>query len=255
MKFKIKTIMFLLFSIFLTITLFGQDLSEKQLGTKFKKLKPVLQDQVQRLQSIEVPEIQIDLNVLNESMLELQHSLAQLEQIEIPEIDIELPEIPEIELPDIPEIDIALPEIPEIEIDLPEIDFPEIDLDFSSFDFEIDVESSEFELDFFLLTPIINDLSEDEEIKITAICSLGRQEAERAVPVLIKIIEAETNPALRYEAVRQLRKFSDENAVLETLAKTAQKDGNVEVRKQAIYVLGKSKNPKAAEILSEIAKR
>jgi len=256
MKFKLITTLILIFSLITTITLIGQDIDEKKLERKLKKLEKRLKDKEHQLHSIEIPEMHLDLSGLEESMVHLEHSLSHLEHIEIPDIHV-----------DIPEIDIEIPEIHDIHIDLPHIHVPEIDLDFSHFDFDFDFdhdfdfsfdhdfEFGEFHFDNWDHSDLFDDLSENEEVKVSAIRSMGQQETEKAVPALKRTIAKESNPAYRYEAVRQLRKFVDENGVLETLAKVAKTDKNVDVRKKAIHVLGKSEDPKAVKILKELAER
>jgi hypothetical protein len=247
MKFKLITTVVLVLSLIITVALSGQDIDEKKLERKLKKLEQRLKDKEHQLHSIEIPEMHLDLSGLEESMVHLEHSLAHLEHIEIPEIHV-----------DIPEIDI---EMPDIHIDIPEIHIPEIDLDFSHFDFDFDFDFdydfdfAEFHHPHWNHSHLFENLSEDEEIKVSAIRSMGRQEKEKAIPALKRTIAKESNPAYRYEAVRQLRKFVDEKQVLETLAKVAKSDKNVDVRKKAIHVMGKSENPKAVKILKEIAER
>ena len=249
MKFKLITTVVLVFSLILTLTSIAQDV-DKKVERKLKKLEHKLKDKEHQLHSLEIPEMNLDLSGLEESMGHLEYSLSHLEHIEIPLIHIEMPEI-----------DIDIPEIPDIHIDIPEIHVPEMDLDFNhldfdfDFDFDHDFAFGEFHQHHWDNTALFENLSEDEEIKVSAIRSMGRQDAEKAVPALIKIIEKDSNPAYRYEAVQRLRRFVDKKGVLETLANVAKNDKNVDVRKKAIYVLGKSENPKAVEVLKEIAER
>ncbi|HEX9975185.1 MAG TPA: HEAT repeat domain-containing protein, partial [bacterium] len=65
----------------------------------------------------------------------------------------------------------------------------------------------------------------------------------------------ESNPALRYEAVRQLRRFLDDKRVVPILGEVAQYDKNVDVRKRAILLLGKSGDKRAVKILKELAEK
>ena len=236
MKFKLITTVVLVLSLIITVALSGQDIDEKKLERKLKKLEQRLKDKEHQLHSIEIPEMHLDLSGLEESMVHLEHSLAHLEHIEISEIHIDMPEI---------------------DIDIPEIHIPEIDLEFSHFDFDFDYDFdyAEFHYPHLDQSHLFENMSEDEEIKVSAIRSMGRQEKEKAIPALKRTIAKESNPAYRYEAVRQLRKFVDEKQVLETLAKVAKSDKNVDVRKKAIHVMGKSENPKAVKILKEIAER
>ena len=218
---------------------------DKKIERKLKKMEQKLKDKEHQLHSIEIPEMHLDLNGLEESMVHLQHSLSHLEHIEIPDIHV-----------DIPEIDIDIPKIPDIHVDIPPIHIPHIEMDHFDFDFALDFYEGTFiHFDQWDHSDLFENLSEDEEIKLSAIRSMGKQESEKAIPALKKVLNKGSTPAFRYEAVRQLRKFLDEDGVLETLAKVAQSDKNVEVRKKAIYVLGRCKDPKAVEILKEIAER
>ena len=249
MKMKIVATVLIILTLIFTTVIFAQDV-DKRVEKKLKKLERRLKDKEHQLHSIEIPEMHLELSGLEESMVHLEHSLSHLDHIEIPEIQIE-----------IPEIDIDIPEIQAIHIDIPEIHIPEIDLDFSHFDFDFDFDF-DYDFDFAEFhhphrdqSHLFENMSEDEEIKVSAIRSMGRQEADKAIPALKRTIEKESNPAYRYEAVRQMRKFVDEKGVLETLAKEAKSDKNVDVRKKAIHVMGKSENPKAVIILKEIAER
>ncbi len=245
MKFKLITTVIIILSLMTTITLFSQDIDEKKLERKLQKLEQKLKDKEQVLHSIEIPEMHLDLSGLEESMVHLEHSLSHLEHIEIPDIHVE-----------IPEIDIDIPEIPDIHIDIPHIHVPRIDIEMDHFDFDFDFDEGSFiHFDHWDHSDVFDDLSEDEEIKVSAIRSLGKQESDKAVPALKNVLKKESVPAFRYEAVRQLRKFVDKAGVLKTLAKVAKSDKNVDVRKKAIYVLGRSDDPKAVEILKEIAER
>jgi hypothetical protein len=236
MKFKLITTVVLVLSLIFAVALSGQDVDEKKLERKLKNLEQRLKDKEHQLHSIEIPEMHLELSGLEESMVHLEHSLAHLEHIEISEIHIDMPEI---------------------DIDIPEIHIPEIDLEFSHFDFDFDYDFdyAEFHYPHLDQSHLFENMSEDEEIKVSAIRSMGRQEKEKAIPALTRTIEKESNPAYRFEAVRKMRKFVDEKGVLETLAKVAKSDKNVDVRKKAIHVMGKSENPKAVIILKEIAER
>jgi HEAT repeat protein len=98
-------------------------------------------------------------------------------------------------------------------------------------------------------------LSEQEQLKIAALRSISRQDADKAIPAMEKVIKEESNPALRYEAVRQLRRFLDDKRVVPILGKVAKDDKNVDVRKKAILLLGKSGDKRAVKILEELAER
>ncbi len=102
---------------------------------------------------------------------------------------------------------------------------------------------------------MFEDLSEDDQLKVTALRSISRQNADKAIPAIEKVIEEESNPALRFEAVRQLRRFLDDERVVPILGKVAKDDKNVDVRKKAIYLLGKSGDKRAVKILEELAEK
>ncbi|MBN2091185.1 HEAT repeat domain-containing protein, partial [candidate division KSB1 bacterium] len=205
MKTKIFVTLLIVFAFCFSNVFFAQEIDEKKLERKLKKLEHHLKDKDFELHSIEIPEIQIDLSGLEQSMKHLEFSLQYLEHIEIPEIDI-----------DIPEIHVDIPEIPEIHVDIPEICIPEIEFEFDHFnfdlDFDYDFDCQEFHHDIWHDNGLFDDLTEKEEIKISAIRSMGKQQAEKAIPALNKILENESSPVLRYEAVRQLRKFVDDES-------------------------------------------
>ena len=222
MKTKIFTIALIILVLLSTTLLLAQE-ADKKLERKLQKLEHELQEKEFELESIEIPEIHIDMSGLEAAMHNLEFSLQHLEDIEIPEIDIHI---------------------------------PEICFEFDHFDFDFDFENSAFihngDWDH---SDLFENLSKDEEKKISAVRSMGRQESEKALPALKKILTEESSPAVRYEAVRQLRRFIDEKGIINILARTAKTDQNVEVRKQAIYVLGKSEDPKAVKILKKIVER
>lgn len=238
--------LFVLASFFCSL-LFAQQVIDKKLEEKLKIVEEKLREHEHQLSSIELPELNFEMQQLEVSMQTLQHSLSRLDHIEIPEIDVYIPEIPEIyvEIPD-------MPDIPPINIDIPEIHVPEINFGYN----DVEINFGEFYSDnSWVQFDVFEKLTEDEEIKLSAIRSVGKQRADQAVPVLNKVLEKENQSAFRYEAVRQLRKFLNEEGVLETLAKVAREDENIEVRKKAIYILGKSDDPKAEKYLKEIAER
>jgi HEAT repeat protein len=137
-------------------------------------------------------------------------------------------------IPPIPPIHVEIPPIPPIEI-------PHFDCE----DFVIDFDGSHSKL--------FKDLSDDEQLKIHALRTLRNQEADRAIPTLAQIIKKESHPALRYEAVRQLGDFIDDERVITMLGKIAKTDSNLEVKKKAIRTLGRSDSQLAIKILEEIA--
>ena len=233
----------------------AQEKIERKHQQKLKKAGAKLKEHEHRLHSFTIPEIHIDMSHLETSMQHLEQSLQNLEHIEVPEVHVDIPHIyvPEIHVPHI--------FVPDIHI--PEICIPEIDLAFDQFDFNFDFD---FDFDFddgFIYyedgdwdhSHLFEDLSEQEQLKIAALRSISRQDRDKAIPALEKVIKEESNPALRYEAVRHLRRFLDDKRVVPILGKVAKDDKNVDVRKKAIYLLGKSGDKRAVKILEELAER
>ncbi len=217
-------------------TLFAQEKVERKHEQKLKQAEEKLKAAEFRLQSIEIPEIHVDLSGLEQSMKELEFSLQHLEHIEIPDIDID---------------------IPEIAVDILPIHVPEINLNCDQFDFDFDFDDGfiYYEDEDCDHSDLVEDLSEQDQLKIAALQSIGRQYEDKAIPALEKVIKEESNPALRFEAVRQLRRFLDDKRVVPILGKVAKDDKNVDVRKKAILLLGKSGDKRAVKILEELAER
>jgi len=236
MKTRIVAVMVLIFAFVFACTTIAQEKLERKHEQKLKKAEEKLKEHEHRLHSIEIPEINIDLSGLEQSMQDLEVSLQHLDHIEIPDI-----------------------QIPHIYI--PPIHIPEIDLNFDQFDFDFDFD---FDMDDGFIyyedgdwdhSHLFEDLSEQEQLKIAALQSISRQDADKAIPALEKVIKEESNPALRYEAVRQLRRFLDDKRVVPILGEVAQYDKNVDVRKRAILLLGKSGDKRAVKILKELAEK
>jgi len=236
MKTKRLTIFLLIFAFLLTNILVAQERIERKIEKKLEKIDHDLREKEHLIHSIEIPEIHVDLSRLEQSMKHLEVSLQHLEHIEIPEIEID---------------------IPEICVDIPHIHIPEIELDFSEFDFDFDFD------DCFIYcheddgdrSDLFEDLSEDEQLRVSALRSLGRQNTNKAIPAIEKFLKEEANPALRYEAVRQLRNFFDDERVVPILGKVAKTDKNIDVRKKAIRLLGKSNDKRAVKILEQLSER
>lgn len=133
--------------------------------------------------------------------------------------------------------DVAIPPIPPIDIHIPDI---RIDGMVSGFDW--DVESLK----------LFRDLSDEEQLRLQALRSLARRDADQAIPALEKTLREDASAALRYEAVRQLGGFLEDSRVVPLLGKAAKNDKNLAVRKKAVRLLSKSKDPRAVEILEEI---
>ena len=233
MKTRIIIAVTFLFAFVIACSMIAQEKIERKHERKLKEAEEKLKEHEHRLHSFTIPEIHIDMSHLETSMQHLEQSLQHLEHIEIPDIHI------------------------------PDIHIPEIDLAFDQFDFNFDFD---FDFDFddgFIYyedgdwdhSNLFEDLSDEEQLKISAIRSISRQDRDKAIPAMKKVIKEESNPALRYEAVRHLRRFLDDKRVVPILGKVAKKDKNVDVRKRAIYLLGKSGDKRAVKILEELAEK
>ena len=206
----------------------AQDQKEK----KLEKARTVLERHHIEMESNEIPELELDLREFEVSLDQLEVSLSHLENIHIPEMNFDIPQIPPIHV-----------EIPPIEIDIPDIDFP--DIEFNRFMFEYEGPSSS----------MYYDLSDEEQLRISALRSMKRQQADEVIPLVEKILKEDQSPALRYEAINLLRYHLDNEKTIALLGQAAKSDKNVNVRKKAVRILGRSKNTKAVQILEEIVKR
>lgn len=236
MKTRIIAVLVLIFAFIIACTIIAQEKFERKHEQKLKRAEEKLKAAECRLHSIEIPEIHIDLGGLEQSMQELEVSLQHLEHIEIPDI-----QIPHIYIPPI--------HIPEIDLDLSHLEF---DFDF---DFDFDDGFVYYEDGDWDHSDMFENLNEQDQLKIAALRSISRQDADKAIPALEKVIKKESHPALRYEAVRHLRRFLDDKRVVPILGKVAKDDKNVDVRKKAILLLGKSGDKRAVKILEELAER
>jgi hypothetical protein len=236
MKTRIVAVLALIFAFVIACTIVAQEKFERKHEKKLKRAEEKLKAAESRLHSIEIPEIHVDLSGLEQSMKELEFSMQHLEHIEIPDI-----QIPHIYIPPI--------HIPEIDLN-----FDQFDFDFD-FDFDIDEGFIHYEEGDCDHSDLFEDLSEQDQLKIAALQSISRQDEDKAIPALEKVIKEETNPALRYEALRQLRRFLDDKRVVPILGEVAKYDKNVDVRKRAILLLGKSGDKRAVKILRELAER
>ncbi len=218
--------------------LFAQDQKDK----KIKKSKIIIENHHAEIEAVEIPEIELDMNGLEASLEHLELSLSHLEHIHIPEMHFVMPHVPPIhvEIPLIPDIHV---DIPPIDFDMPEIVMPEFDLD--GFEFEYHGAS----------TSMYRDLSDNEQLKISALRSMKRKPAEEVLPVVEKIFRDSKSPAVRYEAINLLRYHLDAEKTIELLGQVAKSDKNVYVRKKAVRILGRSRDTQAVKILEEIANR
>lgn len=216
--------------------------AQDQKDKKAKKSKMIIENRHAEIEAIEIPEIELDMSGLEASLEHLELSLSHLEHFHIPDIDFDIPPIPPIhvDIPPIPDINF---DIPQIEFDMPEIVIP--DLDFDGFEFEYHGES----------TSMYRDLSDNEQLKISALRSMKRKSADEVLPVVEKILKEEKSEALRYESVNLLKYHLDSEKAIKLLGQVAKSDNNVEVRKRAVRILGRSKDTNAVKILEEIANR
>lgn len=216
--------------------------AQDQKDKKLKKSKRITGNHRIELDAIEIPEIEFDMIELKESLDHLEFSLSHLEHIHVPDMHFVMPHIPPVH--------VAIPPIPDIHVDIPPIDFdmPEIvmpDFDFDGFEFEYHGASAS----------MYRDLSDNEQLKISALRSMKRKPAEEVLPVVEKILRDSESPAVRYEAISLLRYHLDDEKTIELLGKVAKSDKNVDVRKKAVRILGRSRDTRAVKILEEIANR
>ena len=178
------------------------------------------------------------LESLEPQLSDLEVQLQELEKLDFHELDnLRVLEDINIVLPEIPEIDIEIPPIPPIAVHIPEFDLRGIDV---TYDFRSGAHR------------LYRDLSDEEHIRLQAVRSVARQDIDKAIPALEKIAKEDSSPAVRYEAVRKLGRFLDDERVVPVLGNIVKNDRNLTVRKKAIHLLGKSKDPRAVEILEGI---
>ncbi|KAA3609301.1 MAG: hypothetical protein DWQ05_22680 [Calditrichaeota bacterium] len=232
------------------------------------RLKKVTEKQMQEARRLHRKSRNLSEELSEERLHELESKLHELQEGKLEEVQEKLRDIDFHELRHIAEIE--LPEIPEINIVIPEIEF---DLENIEFDFEFD-HDLEFNFDtiyeedhviridgdksHFIYSSgarkLFSDLSDDEEIKIQAIRALDKNNATATLPVLQKLFDREASPAIRYAATRKLHYFLKNEKSIDLLGDRARNDPNIQVRKAAISILGKSDKKKAKAILEELAK-
>ncbi len=179
-----------------------------------------MEDWGQHLEALEHLEVVVpepgEISVVLPDMDELSYNLRKLEHLDM---------------------NIDIPPIPPIEIHIPEIDF----------DFRFDFDDAG-------TSRLFRELSDDEEIRLQALRSVARDGANTAIPALEKTLQNDPSPALRYQAVRYLARYLDDERTAPLLGNVIENDKNVEVRKKAIKILGKSEDPRAVEILEDVIK-
>lgn len=192
----------------------------------FSDLDSQLRDYEKALENMDVHLGDLDIKLKDIDDIRIYHSdeLRELENLHIviPDINIDIPPIPP---------------IPQIAINIPEF---RIDgMDFTLYD---DFDGHK----------LFKNLSDEEEIRLQALRSVARQDIDQAIPALEKIAKGDPSPALRYEAVRQLGRFFEDQRVVPILGEVVRNDNSLTVRKKAIQLLGRSKDPRAVEILEEV---
>ena len=205
------------------------------------------------LRSLDRDALRADMENLRERMRELRAELQDIEPldgfvVDLPEalfmgpMDIDMPNIfiPDIDIPDIhiPDVDLILSEIELHDLDMLE-DRPMPGL------FHIGDSHN-----------LYDDLSEAETIRLTALQSFlrGNREAQSALPEIARVLQSDDSPALRYQAVGYLGRYLVEGRAIELLGLAATQDASLPVRKRAVALLGRSKDPRAIQYLDAILK-
>ncbi|MFQ5631841.1 MAG: HEAT repeat domain-containing protein [bacterium] len=254
-------VIFLSFSLALFVGLSALAQEKKKEDVQDKKKKPA--KELRRI----TPEKETDFREFERSMEHLEHSLRVLEHIEIPELPVlaelpELPELPELHI-EIPEIHIPEIEIPEMHFEIPDIEIPEIEIppieipeivipDIEMGDFHIEGELAHWNGEW--QHSRFRDLSDEEELRVQALRSVAREDDDEAMAMIEKVLQQDESAAVRYQAVRLLRRHLKKDKTIDLLGATARNDKNAEVKKAAIRLLGKSGSPRAVEILQEIVR-
>jgi hypothetical protein len=237
-----------MFALFTGISALAQE--EKKENTADKKKKP--RKELRRI----TPEKELDFKELERSMEHLEYSLRVLEDFEMPPLPPipELPVLAEFQI-EIPEIQIPEIEIPALHFEMPEIEIPEMRFEIPEFAIP-PIEIPDFEWDAFHFDgePVLwggewefsnrfHDLTDEEELRVQALRSLAREAGGEAIAMIEKVLKQDESAAVRYHAVRLLRRHLDNDKAIEMLGETARNDRNAEVKKVAIRLLGKSGSP------------
>ena len=99
--------------------------------------------------------------------------------------------------------------------------------------------------------PVRPENVQDEDLKLYALQALGNQDAERAVPMLEKIIRGDSSARLKERAMFVLAQMSDPRA-RKLLAEAAKDDARPEVQGKAIQYLGVHGGAENRALLSEV---
>lgn len=227
---------------FLALTAQDQQARHLAKDKNEKNLKKKSDCRLFQLSEIKLPPIKIDLRALEMSLESVERSLASLESMDLPDLAFAMPELPEIE---IPAIDIPPLSIPHFSVEIPPIEIPAIEVP------EIDVGNLEFDCDVEA-HHVFQNLGDEEQVRLQALRSLACRGADQAIEAYRQTQRPKSSPAMRYEAVRLLGHFLDDERVLTYVADAAKSDKNLQVRKKAIALLGKSRDPRSAKALQEI---
>jgi len=194
------------------------------------------------LSAIQLPPIEIDFRELESSLRELEVSMHALEGFDLPDLAFHIQDLSNIEIPEIsiPPLEIEIPpfavEIPP----MPQIETPEIIVGNLAVDCDVAAHR------------VFQNLSDEDHVRLQALRTLACQGADQAITAYQQVQKQKASPAMRYEAVRQLGHFLDDERILTLVADAAKTDKNLQVRKKAIALLGKSRDPRSTKILEEI---
>ena len=233
--------------------------SDKQLRELGERTRELAEEHLERVRehgfSVAVDEAQLE--AIQERLRELEHSsLVDLEDhlsafhvSVMPELSLEMERLEmnldgmgfDIEIPPIPDVPfvVELPDLPVVP-DIAEI------ADIGVF---APVSATQ-------LQRLFPGMTDEEILKIQAMQALAGQSAATAVPALSKIARRGKTPARRYKAVSLLARFvKKDRSVIPLLGEVAFEDENLQVRKKAVTVLGKSGDARAIDILEELVNK
>ena len=95
-------------------------------------------------------------------------------------------------------------------------------------------------------------LTEDEELKLIAIDSIMQSDAERAVPIVDKIIQnQQASLRLRLRALQSMARSNSPKA-REVLVRVAKDGSNIEMQSRALQLLGGRDNAQNQQLLGEV---
>jgi HEAT repeat protein len=91
--------------------------------------------------------------------------------------------------------------------------------------------------------------------RMKAMVALAATEDDRAIPVLLRVLQREREESLRMRAVEHLRAWQSHGLVLPALRQAAAQDPSRYVRLAALHALDGADDAKLGELLSEIVER